>query len=325
MLEVIAYGAIVTQLKVPDRNGRLADVVLGFNTLDCYLADRAYMGAVVGRVAGRITEGRFTLEGITYELARNEPPNHLHGGRAGFNTKLWRACPQNQLSSAPSLSLACRSPHGEEGYPGTVDVVLTFTVRHDNVLLVHTEATADRPTPFSLTFHHYFNLAGEASGSIADHELQIRSGQFVPTDERMTLLGRVESVVDRGNDFRKPRKLGCALPLLFRNHGDLYRILQPTLQQRGKPKLISAARLVHPGSGRALEVSTTADYLQLYSGSALDGSISEKSGARYARHAGVCIECEGYPDGANCPQMGDIILRPGSPRRDTTAYAFQLA
>ncbi|MGB6727261.1 MAG: aldose epimerase family protein [Terracidiphilus sp.] len=323
VLEVITYGAIVTQLKAPDRNGRLADVVLGFNNIDSYLADRAYVGAVIGRVAGRITGGRFNLEGNTYELARNEPPNHLHGGFAGFSTKVWHACPQND-SHAPSLSLMYKSLHGEEGYPGTVDVVVAFTVRHDNVLLVETKASADRATPFSLTFHHYFNLAGEAAGSIADHELQIHSSEYVPTDECMALLGRLEPVAGRENDLRRSRNLGDVLPLLIGSHGDLY-CIRRTSQQRAESQLTPAARLLHPGSGLALEVSTTADYLQLYSGSGLDGSAVGKSGIPYARHAGVCLECEGYPDGANVPQMGDIILRPGFPRRETTAYAFQVA
>ncbi len=323
-LEVITYGAIVTQLKVPDKNGRLADVVLGFNNLDSYLADCAYVGSVVGRVAGRIPGGRFNLEGNTYELARNDPPNHLHGGLAGFNKKVWHAASQNGSNGAPSLSLAYKSLHGEEGYPGAVDVVLTFTVRHDNVLLIDTQATTDRATPFSLTFHHYFNLAGEAAGSIADHELQVHSDEFVPADEHMTPLGRLEPVTGRNNDFRRPRNLGAALPLLFRRHGDLYRIRR-TSQQRAVSEPTPAVRLVHQDSGRVLEVSTTADYLQLYSGSGLDGSVVGKSGVPYARHAGICLECEGYPDGANVPQMGDIILRPGFPRRETTAYAFQLA
>jgi aldose 1-epimerase len=321
VVEIITYGAIVTRLTTLDKNSHRADVVLGFNDLESYLTDRAYIGAVVGRVAGRITGGRFELDGERFELTRNEPPNHLHGGRAGFNTKLWRAYAQDHPNGAPSLRMACSSPHGEEGYAGTVDVALTFTVRHDNVLLVETEATTDRPTPVSLTFHHYFNLAGEGAGSIADHELQVHSGEYVPTDEQLTLLGRVESVAGRGNDFRRPKNLAQALPLLVPGHGDLYRLSRSS---REEPQLKAAARLVHPSTGRALQVSTTANYLQLYFGTLLDGSAAGKSGVAYGPYAGVCLECEGYPDAANCPQMGDIILRPGSPRRETTAYAFQL-
>jgi aldose 1-epimerase len=321
VLETIAYGATVTRLLAPDRNGRLADVVLGFNNLDSYLSGRAYFGAVVGRVAGRIPGARFNLEGRTYELARNDPPNHLHGGVEGFDKKIWTASPMENPDGAPSLRLVYRSPDGEEGYPGTVDVAVTYTVTDDNVFLVDTEAVTDRPTPLSLTMHHYFNLGGEGTGSIADHELQIHSDEFVFTDEGMTLLGRTGSVIGRSNDFRQPRSLGAALRLLFQNHGDLY-LLRGTGQEGTRSKPVAAARLVHPGCGRVLEVSTTETYMQLYTGAGLDGSLMGKSGARYARHAGVCLECEGYPDGANASSLGDIIVRPGHPQRHTTAYAF---
>jgi aldose 1-epimerase len=322
VVEIINYGAIVTRLMAPDRNGRLADVVLGFDNLDAYIADRAYIGVVAGRVAGRITGACFELEGKAYELARNDPPNHLHGGCTGFGKRLWQARAQSQSSGGRSLSLTYRSQDGEEGYPGTVDVAVTYTVTDDNVLLVQSEAVTDQPTPFSLTYHHYFNLAGEGAGSIADHELQIHSSESVVTDEHMTLLGRVEPVAGRGNDFREPRKIGDALPHLFRGHGDLYRLRGASAEDAAL-KPTPAARLVHPGSGRAFEMFTTADYLQFYTGFALDGAARGKSGVAYARHAGLCLEPEGYPDGANAPYMGDILLRPGHPRRETTIYAFE--
>jgi aldose 1-epimerase len=280
------------------------------------------MGVVAGRVAGRITEASFELEGKAYELARNDPPNHLHGGRTGFGKRLWQARAHNHSSGTRSLSLAYRSPDGEEGYPGAVDVAVIYTVTDDNVLLVQSEAATDRPTPFNLTFHHYFNLAGEGAGSIADHELQIHASESVVTDEHMTLLGRVESVAGRGNDFREARRIGDALPHLFCGHGDLYRLREASAEG---PELdpTPAARLVHRGSGRALEISTTADYLQFYTGFALNSAVPGKSGVLYTRHAGLCLEPEAYPDGANAPHMGNIILRPGHPRRETTAYAFQ--
>jgi aldose 1-epimerase len=321
VLEIITYGATVTRLLAPDRDGRLADVVLGFNNLDSYLASRAYFGAVVGRVAGRIPEARFSLEGKTYELIQNEPPNHLHGGVEGFDKKIWTAAPVEEPSGAPSLRLAYRSRDGEEGYPGVVDVTVTYSVTEGNIFLIETNAVSDWPTPFGLTQHSYFNLAGEAAGSIADHELQIHSDEFVFTDERMTLLGQVGSVNGRENDFRLPRNLGRAIPLLFQSHGDLY-LVHRTEQQGSPSEPVPVARLVHPGSGRVLEVSTTETLLQLYTGAGLDGSLTGKSGTSYARHAGVCLECEGYPDGANASGLGDIILRPGVPQRNTTAYAF---
>jgi aldose 1-epimerase len=321
-VEIINYGATVTRVLAPDRQGRLADAVLGFDNLDAYLANRAYLGAMIGRVAGRIAGARFSLDGQTYELARNNGPNHLHGGEQGFDKKLWTASPAMREDGAPSLRLTYRSRDEEEGYPGAVDVSVTYTVTGDNVLLIETEASADRPTPINLTHHSYFNLGGEGCGSIADHELQIHSGCFAVTDEEMTLLGREQPVDGRGNDFRRPRPLGQAIPLLFQNHGDLYR-LREDLHRNGNAKLVPAARLEHPASGRVLEVSTTNSHLQFYTGAALDGSLTGKSGAAYARHAGLCLECEGYPDGVNTPELGDIVVRPGTPQRERTAYAFR--
>jgi aldose 1-epimerase len=321
MLEAITYGATVTRLLTPDRDGHMADVVLGFNDLNSYVEDRAYFGAVIGRVAGRMAEAQFTLEGKTYELARNDFPNHLHGGVEGFNKKTWIASPMTRRGREPSLRLTYCSPDGEEGYPGMVTAAVQYTVTDDNTFLVETEATSDRPTPLSLTVHPYFHLGGEGTGSIADHELQVNADEFVLTDEHLTPLGRTRSVIGQSNDFRQLRRLGDAIPCLFQNHGDLYHV-RGAKQKGARSQPVSAARLVHPGSGRILDVSTTEAYIQLYTGAALDGSVMGKSGAPYLRYGGVSLECEGYPDGANAPDMGDILLRPGEVRQQTTAYAF---
>lgn len=324
--EIIAYGATVTRLLAPDRDGHLADVVLGFNDLDSYRANPAYFGAIVGRVAGRIRGARFSLDGRTYRLAQNEGGNHLHGGIEGFDKKIWTGTPSVREDGAPSLRLTYRSPDGEEGYPGAVDVSVTYTVTGGNALLIETEAAAEKPTPVNLTQHSYFNLAGEGAGSVLDHELQIHSGCFAVTDEQMALVGREEPVDGLSNDFRQPRNLREALPGLFQKHGDLYRLhpeSNPEASNHNRAaKLSPAARLMHPASGRVLEVSTTATHLQFYGGTLLDGSLIGKSGAAYTRNAGLCLECEGYPDGVNNPRMGDIVVRPGKPRRETTAYAF---
>lgn len=321
IVEAITYGAVVTRLLVPAPSGGHTDVVLGFDNLAAYLEDRNYFGAVVGRVAGRITGASFQLDGETYKLAANESPNHLHGGVTGFNSRVWKAFPDIAPGGAPRLRFTYRSRDGEEGYPGELHTAVTYTVTEENVFLIETEAVTDRPTPFSLTFHHYFNLAGEGSGSIADHELQIHSDRFVLTDERMTLLGKMAPVNGQSNDFRSPRRLGDAIPLLSGNHGDLYRVCEADgagSQLAPSP----VARLVDPKTKLAMEVLTTNTHLQLYTGVGLDGSVRGKSGVRYGRHAGVCLECEGYPDGANSPEMGDIILRPPHVRREVTGYAF---
>lgn len=320
-LEAITYGGIVTRLLAPDCAGRMADVVLGFSGLESYLAGHPYFGAIAGRVAGRITKASFQLEGKTYELARNDPPNHLHGGVEGFDKKIWMATPLEGRGSAPSLRLTYLSRDGEEGYPGTVNVSVTYTITGDNTFLVETEAVTDRPTPFNLTHHSYFNLAGESAGSIVEHELQIPADEYAVMDEHGTLLGRLESVTGQGNDFREPRRLGAAIPLLFQNHGDLY-LIRKNDKDDSAPRLLPTARLLDPGSGRVLDVSTTEKYLQFYTGAGLDGSLMGKSGAKYGRHAGVCLECEGYPDAVNAANFGDIILRPGQKRKQTTAYRF---
>jgi aldose 1-epimerase len=313
-LETITYGGIVTRLLVPDRDGHIADVVLGFQELAPYLTDRHYFGAIVGRVAGRISAARFRMQDRVYDLAANDPPNHLHGGVRGFDKVIWTANPVQRLDGAPSLRLSRRSPDGEEGYPGNVDVSVTYTVTHRNEFLIETEAVTDKPTPFSLTSHSYFNLAGEDSGSVCEHELEIQADEFVPVDHRGTLLGRLEPVIAQGNDFRIPRRMGDAIPRLFQNHGDLYRLC-------GRAPV---ARFVHPGTGRVLEVFNTASYLQMYTAAAFDGSLRGKAGVAYPRHAAVCLECQDYPDGANVPALGDIILRPGAPWRQTTRYAFSV-
>jgi aldose 1-epimerase len=320
-VEVITYGATITRVLLPDRLGRFADVVLGFNDLGSYLSGGACFGALIGRVAGRITGGRFKLEGTTYELVLNDCSNHLHGGVKGFDKRVWKAIPTEDSDGTPSLRLSYLSDDGEEGYPGEVRVAVTYTVTKSNVLLVETEATASRPTPLNLTQHSYFNLAGEGAGSIVDHELQIHSDEFVFTDERMTLLGQVGQVAGLGCDLRQPKSLRDAIPVLFQNHGDLYRVLKPA-GDSSELCPVPIARLAHPASGRVLEVSTTETYMQFYTGVGLNGTLVGKSGVAYARHAGLCFECEGYPDGVNTPALGDIILRPGNPRRATTRYAF---
>lgn len=313
-LEALNYGGIVTRLHAPDRTGRLADLVLGLPSLDAYLAGKSYFGALVGRVAGRITAGRFTLDGVTYPLAVNNGPNHIHGGLLGFDRQIWTAAPVTRADGAPSLRLSRLSPDGEEGYPGNVTVSVTYTITADNTFIIDSEASTDRPTPFSLTHHSYFNLGGEASNSVAGHTLKIPADSYAPSDAALTLLGRREPVT-AANDFRHARLLSDAIPQLHKQHGDLY-FLPPATDRR------EAARLTDPASGRILTVTTTEACLQLYTASALDSSLPGKSGVSYGPHSALCLECQGYPASPASPALGNIILRPGQPLRHTTAYAF---
>ncbi len=317
-VEALTYGGIVTKLILPDRNGRDADVVLGFNDLGSYLQGHPYFGSIVGRVAGRMKGAEFHLEGRSFQLPCNEPPNHLHGGYRGFDKQLWRATTVVRPDHAPSLRLDYRSCDGEEGYPGNVDVSVTYTVTNDNVFLIETRATTDQATPFSLTHHSYFNLAGEGSGSIANHVLQIDADEFIGMNEDLTLSDCPETVEGTPNDLRIATPLAGRLTHLASDHGAMYPVRKPT----AAGGVVKIAELTHPESGRVLTCSTTNTHLQLYTASALDGSITGKSGRPYAKYAALCLECEGYPNGANRPNLGDIILRPGAPQHHITAYAF---
>jgi aldose 1-epimerase len=319
-LQVIEYGGIVTRLVVPDRAGRLADVVLGFDSLPPYLATHPYFGVIAGRVAGRISGAKFRLEGRDYPLAQNDGPNHLHGGRMGFDKRVWKGSPAKRADGAASVRLELQSADGDEGYPGRLNAAVTFTLTDRNEFLFETELRSDRATPASLTHHSYFNLAGENAGPVLDHTLQISADTYVPADEFMALRGRREPVAGQPADFRDARRIGDRLPGIFKQHGDLYHVRRAAVT--GDAALVPAARVREPTSGRVMDVLTTEDYLQFYSGVSLDGSLRGKSGVVYGKHHGFCLECEGYPDGVNVPALGDILVHPGKPRRGTTAYVF---
>lgn len=227
--------------------------------------------------------------------------------------------PVARQDGAPSLRLHYYSPDAEEGYPGNIDIAVTYTVSNDNIFLIETEAVSDQVTLLNLTHHSYFNLSGEGHNSVADHRLTIFADQFVPAGEHMRLQGRFEPV-GPDNDFRCPRRLGEMIPLLFQQHGDLYGLREG---QTGGMKL--AAHCEDPASGRAMTVSTTNNYLQFYTGRFLDGSHVGKSGVAYGQYAGLCLECHGYPDAADARLRNDILLQPGRAQRHATAYAFSLS
>ncbi len=315
--DIITYGGIITALRVPDRNGQLADVVLGFQTLDAYLAGHPYFGAIIGRIAGRVTGGQLRLPDGTHSLVLNDGPNHLHGGLVGFDKRVWTV----RESTASSLTLFYHSPDGEEGYPGNLDVTVTYTLTDANELIVVSHAESDRVTPLSLAQHSYFNLAGEGSGDVRGHEIQILADAVIPTaDAAMTLSGQLTPVAGTGNDFRQPRQLGEALAGLYRAHGENY-----FLRARAVDQPTVVARVTEPGSGRVVTVSTNDCALQFYTGMALDDTLTGKAGAAYGPHHGLCLECQGYPDGAHRPELGDTLVHPGSPQRRTTIYAFSAA
>jgi aldose 1-epimerase len=315
---IITYGGIITQLHVPDRRGASVDVVLGFDNLAQYLAGHPYFGCIAGRVAGRLTRGKFTLDGRSYSLAINDPPNHLHGGNAGFDKRVWK--PEIIGHNAESkLTLTYFSADGEEGYPGNVTAHVTYSLTEQNEFIVDYEATTDKATPLSLTSHSYFNLAGESSGSTEDHQLQIFADEYAPTDNNMTHLDVRKSVSGAGNDFTRSQRLSDVIPILWKQHGDNYFV------RRSPDRLAPVAVLADPASGRKMELFSTAPCVQLYTGISLDGTLKGKSGRPYNRHGGLCLECQGYPNGVNTPALGDIVLRPGQTYRQTTVHKFSIA
>jgi len=318
--EVLTYGGILRSLRMPDGAGRVADVVLGLGTLEGYLAGHPYMGAIVGRIAGRVSGGRLLVGGRVVSLDCNDGSNHLHGGRRGFDKRLWTATPVPGKAGASSVRLSYVSPDGEEGYPGNVEVSVTYTLTAENALVFETEARSDRATPLSLTHHSYFNLEGEGTGPVLGHEVQILAGEYVPADSALTLQDRRERVSGRSADFNRPRPLRDAIPGLPLAHGDLYLLRAQDAPQPKGPLL--AARVVEPRTGRILEVSTDEPCLQFYSGVGLDGSLVGKSGRPYGRHAGLCLECQGYPNAASVSGFGDIMVSPERPLRRCTVYAF---
>lgn len=314
-VEVLTLGGIVSRILAPDNKGELGDVALGFSTIEEYLREPHYFGAITGRVAGRIGGGAITVEGKTYQLALNNGSNHLHGGVVGLDRRLWFAEPFADNDCA-GVVLRYRSPDGEEGYPGNVDFTVTYKVTNNNELLFSTEAKTDKTTPISLTNHTYFNLGGEGSGSIGEHWLQIQSDQVAVMDEKMTLQGKLESVEGQACDVRQSTRMADMIPDLFLNHGDTYRI---------KGDLVElVASVKHPPSGRTLTVRTTCPYLQFYTSMHFDGSRTGKSGGNYIKHAGFCLECEGYAEGVRYPELGDILVHPGQPQKHTTIYQLEV-
>jgi aldose 1-epimerase len=314
--DITNYGGIVTAIRVTRPDQSVADVVLGFNKLEDYLGPHPFFGTLVGRVAGRISGAKFLLDGRAYPLVANDAPNHLHGGLTGFDKQLWQAEAKADAEEA-SLRLSYLSPDGEEGYPGNVRVTVTYAITQKNELIIRYEAETDQATPLSLTNHSYFNLAGEGSGDIFDHDLQVFSDEIAATDESMTLLGHRSPVAQGVNDFNQPRRLGDAIPVLLNNHGDNHFI-----RRSSKGELARTAVLTHPASGLTMTTLTTQETVQIYSAAILDGTLVGKSGIPYIKHAGLCLECQACPGAVHTPALGDIILRPGERYDHTTVYAF---
>lgn len=321
-VSITNYGGAVVSLKVPDRSGKLADVVLGYDTADGYVNDKSYFGALVGRYGNRIGHAQFVLEGKTYTLAKNNGENSLHGGIKGFNKAVWTA---KILSTkgGQSLELSYLSKDGEEGFPGNLKVTVIYTLTDASALKIEYSATTDKKTVVNLTSHSYFNLAGQGSGDILGHQLMIQADKFTPVDASLIPTGEFRDVAGTPFDFRKPTAIGARIEQddeqLKLGGGYDHNFVVRRSADAGESL---AARVVEPATGRLLEVWTTEPGVQFYTGNFLDGKTPGKSGVTYPRRNAFCLETQHYPDSPNQPKFPSVILNPGERYHTITTYKF---
>jgi aldose 1-epimerase len=316
--KVMTYGAILTELQVPDRSGKPGDVVLGFDNLASYLAGHPHFGATTGRVANRIAKGQFTLDGKEYKLAVNNGPNSLHGGLKGFDKKVWKA-EDASGPGGPAVKLTYTSPDGEEGYPGNLTATVTYTVTRDNELKIDYTAVTDKATPVNLTNHSYFNLGAPASGDILGHELMLAADEYTPADETLIPTGKLAPVKGTPLDFTSPTPIGSRFDQLTgepRGYDHNF-----VLRGDGKTPALGA-RVYDPGTGRVLEMFTTEPGVQLYTANFLNGTITGKRGVAYKKHQAFCLEAQHFPDSVHHASFPSTILRPGEKYTQTTIYKF---
>jgi len=322
VVTVLTYGGIIQSINVPDRDGTSANVVLGFDNVEDYVALSPYFGAIIGRYGNRIANGQFTLDGETYELPINNEPNSLHGGERGFDKRIWAA--SNVTES--SLDLSYTSPDGEEGYPGTLDVTVTYTLTGDNAIRIDYVATTDAPTVVNLTNHSYFNLAGEGSGSVYDHELELNANTFTPVDATLIPTGEIESVTGTPFDFTRAKPIGQDIRdgtseqiLIGLGYDHNFVLDRP---EGDDTTLAPAGHVVDPATGRAMDVATTEPGVQFYSGNFLNGAFAGTDGQTYRQSDAFCLETQHFPDSPNHPDFPSTRLDPEDTYSSSTTYTF---
>jgi aldose 1-epimerase len=315
------YGATVVSLTAPDRNGKFADVVLGYDDVQGYENGTSYFGGTIGRYGNRIGHGKFTLNGKTYALPKNDGDNTLHGGTIGFNKRIWQA-KDVSTAAAPAMQFEYVSKDGEEGFPGTLTAIVKFTLTNTNELRIDYSASTDKPTVVNLTNHSYFDLAGEGQGDILQHQLTLHASRFTPIDATLIPTGELRAVKGTPFDFTKATAIGARInqddeQLKFGKGYDHNFVLDRT-----KPGLITVAEVYEPTSGRVMQVLTTEPGIQFYSGNFLDGSAHGKGGKAYGHRSAFCLETQHFPDSPNKPKFPSTVLNPGGHYRTTTIYKF---
>jgi len=314
-VKVTDYGLIITEILVPDKNGKIGDVVLGFDNLDQYLKGHPFFGAIAGRYANRIANAKFSLDGKEYTLAANNGKNHLHGGKVGFDKKLWTATDVSSANEA-AVEFKYTSKDMEEGYPGNLAMTVRYTLTDDNALTIDYAATTDKKTVINVTNHSYFNLAG--SGDVKDHEIQIEADEYTPVDSELIPTGEIKSVKGTPLDFTSPHKIGERMEQTGLGGYDHNFVLRGGIT--AKPRL--AARVFEPKTGRVMEVSTTEPGVQLYTAIGLNGSIKGVGGVAYPKSGALCLETQHFPDSPNKPNFPSVVLEPGKKFHSVTSFKF---
>ena len=314
------YGGIIVSIRVPDRKGQLADVVLGHDTLEGYTPNPPYIGAIIGRYGNRIANGTFTLDGKTYTLPKNDGSNTLHGGiNKTFDRVVWEGEP---LKGKPGVAFHYVSKDGDDGFPGNVKVRVSYTLTDANEILIDYEATADKATPINLTQHSYFNLAGEGSGDVLNQEIMINADRFTPVDKNLIPTGELRPVKGTPLDLTQPTKIGAHIDDSYEQIALGHGYDHNFVINRRAPGLTLAARAYDPISGRVIEVLTTQPGVQFYTGNFLDGSVTGKQGHVYQRRNAFCLETQHYPDSPNHPEFPSTILKPGATFHEKTIFKF---
>jgi aldose 1-epimerase len=314
------YGGIIVSIRVPDRNGQVADVVLGHDTAEGYMPNPPYIGAIVGRYANRIANGTFKLDGKTYTLPKNDGPNTLHGGTTKtFDKVIWESQP---LKDKNGVAFTYLSADGDDGFPGNLKVTVTYVLTESNELVIDYSATTDRDTPINVSQHSYFNLKGEGDGDILDHEIMINADRFTPVDNNLIPTGELRPVKGTPLDFTKSTRIGTRIDDNYDQMVLAHGYDHNFVINREGGGLTLAARVYEPTTGRVLEVSTTQPGIQFYTGNFLDGTVTGKAGHVYKRRFGFCLETQHFPDSPNHPKFPTTILKPGQKFHQETVFKF---